>query len=95
MNHRYAYCSRDQEPDQDPDQDHDMPLTPDGTGTGSDFGARLAAGETPPSLDDSQTPHSFLSDSSLDGGHVGLMSREEEEEEEEEGEEVEEEVVED
>ncbi|XP_056462508.1 zinc finger E-box-binding homeobox 1-like, partial [Gadus chalcogrammus] len=80
MNHRYAYCSRDQEPDQDPDQDHDMPLTPDGTGTGSDFGARLAAGETPPSLDDSQTPHSFLSDSSLDGGHVGLMSREEEEE---------------
>ncbi|KAG7267905.1 hypothetical protein CRUP_015588 [Coryphaenoides rupestris] len=87
MNHRYAYCSRDQEPDQDHDQDHDqdpdMPLTP---GTGSDFGARLA-GETPPSLGDAQTPHSFLSDSSLDGGHVGPLSREAEEEEEEEEEE--------
>ncbi|CAL8340190.1 unnamed protein product [Merluccius merluccius] len=93
MNHRYAYCSRDQDPDpdqdqdQDQDQDPDMPLTP---GTGSDFGARTA-GETPPSLEDSQTPRSFLSDSSLDGGPGGLMSREEEEEEEEGDEEEEEE----
>ncbi|KAK7898960.1 hypothetical protein WMY93_019813 [Mugilogobius chulae] len=75
MNHRYAYCSKDQQdPDQDPDE---MPLTP---GTASSFNGRLGESEdTPMSLEETQTPHeSFLSDSSLDGA-----TKEEEEEEEE------------
>ncbi|XP_078139870.1 zinc finger E-box-binding homeobox 2 [Centroberyx gerrardi] len=80
MNHRYAYCSKDQDPDQDPEE---MPLTP---GTGADLGGRLA-GETPLSMEDTQTPHSFLSDSSLDGAPGGLKEEEEEEEEEEDKEE--------
>ncbi|XP_019124214.2 zinc finger E-box-binding homeobox 2 [Larimichthys crocea] len=74
MNHRYAYCSKDQ----DPDQDHEeMPLTP---GTGNNLGGRLAD-ETPLSMEDTQTPHSFLSDSSLDGA---VLKEEEEEEEDRE-----------
>lgn len=76
MNHRYAYCSRDQ----DPDQDHEeMPFTP---GAGNGFGRRLSD-ETPLSMDETQTPHSFLSDSSLDGGPEALKEEEEEEEEKE------------
>ncbi|KAM4613735.1 zinc finger E-box-binding homeobox 2 [Polymixia lowei] len=69
MNHRYGYCSRDQDPDQDPEE---MPLTP---GTGTDLGGRLA-GETPLSMEDTQTPHSFLSDSSLDGVPGALREEE-------------------
>ncbi|XP_051804770.1 zinc finger E-box-binding homeobox 2-like [Acanthochromis polyacanthus] len=72
MNHRYAYCSKDQ----DPDQDHEeMPLTPD---VGNNLVGRLAE-DTPLSMDDTQTPHSFLSDSSLDGGPDALKEEEEEE----------------
>ncbi|XP_026163464.1 zinc finger E-box-binding homeobox 2 [Mastacembelus armatus] len=75
MNHRYAYCSKDQ----DPDQDHEeMPFT---AGAGNSLGGRLAD-ETPLSMDDTQTPHSFLSDSSLDGAPEALKEEEEEEEEE-------------
>lgn len=77
MNHRYAYCSKDQDPDQDQD---DMPLTP---GAGNSLVGRLSE-DAPLSLDETQTPHSFLSDSSLDGAPDALK---EEEEEEEEGEE--------
>ncbi|XP_061642231.1 zinc finger E-box-binding homeobox 2-like isoform X2 [Phyllopteryx taeniolatus] len=47
MNHRYAYCSKDQDPDQEHD---DVPPEP----------AAL-------SVEDTQTPQSFLSDTSLDG----------------------------
>ncbi|XP_039652381.1 zinc finger E-box-binding homeobox 2-like [Perca fluviatilis] len=72
MNHRYAYCSKDQ----DPDQDHEeMPLTPV---AGGNFGGHLA-NETPLSMEDSQTAHSFLSDSSLDGATEALKEDEEEE----------------
>nr|XP_046239189.1 zinc finger E-box-binding homeobox 2-like [Scatophagus argus] len=72
MNHRYAYCSKDQ----DPDQDHEeMPLT---SGVGNNLGVRLAD-ETPLSIEDTQTPHSFLSDSSLDGTAEALKEEEEEE----------------
>lgn len=75
MNHRYAYCSKDQ----DPDQEHEeMPLTP---GTGNILGSRLAD-ETPLSIEDTQTPHSFLSDSSLDGATEALKEMEEEEDKE-------------
>lgn len=75
MNHRYAYCSKDQ----DPDQEHEeMPLTP---GTGNILGGRLAD-ETPLSIEDTQTPHSFLSDSSLDGATEALKEMEEEEDKE-------------
>lgn len=75
MNHRYAYCSKDQ----DPDQDHeDMPLTP---GAGINLGGRLAL-ETPLSMEDTQTPHSFLSDCSLDGPPEVLKEEEEEEDKE-------------
>ncbi|XP_054473240.1 zinc finger E-box-binding homeobox 2-like [Anoplopoma fimbria] len=75
MNHRYAYCSKDQ----DPDQDHEeMPFTP---GEGSNLGVRLVD-ETPLSMEDTQTAHSFLSDSSLDGAAEALKEEEEEEEEE-------------
>ncbi|XP_030586078.1 zinc finger E-box-binding homeobox 2 [Archocentrus centrarchus] len=77
MNHRYAYCSKDQDPDQDQDE---MPLTP---GTGNSLAGRLVE-DAPLSMDETQTPHSFLSDSSLDGAPDAL--KEEEEEEEEEGE---------
>ncbi|XP_068568478.1 zinc finger E-box-binding homeobox 2-like [Cebidichthys violaceus] len=74
MNHRYAYCSKDQ----DPDQDHEeMPFTP---GAGRNIGGRLAD-ETPLSMEDTQTAHSFLSDSSLDGAAEALKEEEEEEEE--------------
>lgn len=77
MNHRYAYCSKDQ----DPDQDHEeMPLTP---GLGNNLMVRLAE-DAPLSLDETQTPRSFLSDSSLDGGPYALKEDEDEEEEEEE-----------
>lgn len=71
MNHRYAYCSKDQ----DPDQDHEeMPFT---SGAGLNLGGRLAD-ETPLSVEDIQTPHSFLSDSSLDGAAEALKEEEEE-----------------
>ncbi|XP_029990016.1 zinc finger E-box-binding homeobox 2 isoform X2 [Sphaeramia orbicularis] len=73
MNHRYAYCSKDQDPDQDQEE---MPLTP-----GVNFSGRLAE-ETPLSMEDTQTPHSFLSDSSLDGVQEPMKEEEEEEEEE-------------
>ncbi|KAM7422912.1 hypothetical protein PAMA_010783 [Pampus argenteus] len=77
MNHRYAYCSKDQ----DPDQDHEeMPLTP---GAGINIGGRLVL-ETPLSMEDTQTPHSFLSDCSLDGPPEALKEEEEEEEEDKE-----------
>lgn len=72
MNHRYAYCSKDQ----DPDQDHEeLPLTP---GTGHNLLGRLTD-EIPSTMEDTQTPHSFLSDSSLDGAAEGLKEEEEEE----------------
>ncbi|XP_032370369.1 zinc finger E-box-binding homeobox 2 isoform X2 [Etheostoma spectabile] len=75
MNHRYAYCSKDQ----DPDQDHEeMPLTPV---AGSNFGGHLA-NETPLSMEDTQTAHSFLSDSSMDGATEVLKEDEEEEDKE-------------
>ncbi|XP_078105029.1 zinc finger E-box-binding homeobox 2 isoform X1 [Sander vitreus] len=75
MNHRYAYCSKDQ----DPDQDHEeMPLTPV---AGGNFRGHLA-NETPLSMEDSQTAHSFLSDSSLDGATEALKEDEEEEDKE-------------
>ncbi|KAK2915261.1 zinc finger E-box-binding homeobox 2-like isoform X1 [Channa argus] len=81
MNHRYAYCSKDQ----DPDQDHeDMPFTP---GVGNNLGHRLSD-ETPLSTEETQTSRSFLSDSSLDGAAEALKEEEEEEEEEEEGKEA-------
>ncbi|XP_023268615.1 zinc finger E-box-binding homeobox 2-like [Seriola lalandi dorsalis] len=73
MNHRYAYCSKDQ----DPDQDHEeMPFTP---GSGNILGGRLAD-EPPLSMEDTQTPHSFLSDSSLDGAPEALKEEEEDKE---------------
>ncbi|XP_040890415.1 zinc finger E-box-binding homeobox 2-like [Toxotes jaculatrix] len=73
MNHRYAYCSKDQ----DPDQDHEeMPFTP---GAGNILGGRLVD-ETPLSMEDTQTPRSFLSDSSLDGAPEVLKEEEEEKE---------------
>ncbi|XP_019952442.2 zinc finger E-box-binding homeobox 2-like isoform X1 [Paralichthys olivaceus] len=74
MNHRYAYCSKDQDPDQDPEE---MPFTP---GAGSILAGRLGD-DNPLSLEDTQTPHSFLSDSSLDGAPEGLKEEEEEEKE--------------
>lgn len=75
MNHRYAYCSKDQ----DPDQDHEeMPLTP---GADNNLRARLTD-ETPLSMEDTQTLHSFLSDSSLDGTAEALKEEEEEQEDE-------------
>ncbi|KAI3369903.1 hypothetical protein L3Q82_024714, partial [Scortum barcoo] len=71
MNHRYAYCSKDQ----DPDQDHEeIPFNP---GVGHNLGGRLTD-ETPLSVEDIQTPHSFLSDSSLDGAAEALKEEEEE-----------------
>lgn len=71
MNHRYAYCSKDQDPDQDQEE---VPLT---LGVGS----RLVGSpeNTPLSMDDTQTAHSFLSDSSLDGAPDALKEEEEEE----------------
>lgn len=69
MNHRYAYCSKDQDPDQD---NEEMPFTP-GAGRNMD--------ETPLSMEDTQTAHSFLSDSSLDGAAEALKEEEEDEEE--------------
>ncbi|XP_058488545.1 zinc finger E-box-binding homeobox 2-like [Solea solea] len=81
MNHRYAYCSKDQ----DPDQEHEeMPFTPRADGV---LAGRLAD-EAPLSVEDAQTPHLFLSDSSLDGATEGFKEEEEEEEEEEEGKEA-------
>ncbi|KAJ0023345.1 hypothetical protein NQD34_003244, partial [Periophthalmus magnuspinnatus] len=41
MNHRYAYCSKDQDPDHDPDE---MPLTP---GMAGGFSGRLGESEDP------------------------------------------------
>ncbi|XP_035488190.2 zinc finger E-box-binding homeobox 2-like [Scophthalmus maximus] len=74
MNHRYAYCSKDQ----DPDQDHEeMPFTP---GAGNIVLSGRLADETPLSAEDTQTPHSFLSDSSLDGAPEGLKGEEEDKE---------------
>ncbi len=78
MNHRYAYCSKDQDPDQD---NEEMPLTP---GAGNTPGGRLGD-QTPLSMEDTQTPHSFLSDSSLDGATEALKEEEEEEEDKEAG----------
>lgn len=78
MNHRYAYCSKDQ----DPDQDHEeMPFTP---GAGNSLGRRISD-DTPLSIDETQTPHSFLSDSSLDGAPEALKEEDEEVEEKEAG----------
>ncbi|KAM8868556.1 zinc finger E-box-binding homeobox protein zag-1 isoform 1-T1 [Synchiropus picturatus] len=71
MNHRYAYCSKDQDPDQ---YSEEIPLTPGG---GGNLGGHLSL-ETPMSLEDTQTPHSFLSDSSLDGAPENLKEEEEE-----------------
>ncbi|XP_061584389.1 zinc finger E-box-binding homeobox 2-like [Cololabis saira] len=82
MNHRYAYCSKDLDQDQDQEE---MPLTP---GAGNHLGGSLTE-DAPLSVDDTQTAHSFLSDSSLDGALDALKEEEEEEdEEEEEGDEV-------
>ncbi|XP_060899224.1 zinc finger E-box-binding homeobox 2-like isoform X1 [Labrus mixtus] len=77
MNHRYAYCSKDQDPDQDPEE---MPLTP---GAGNSLGGPLFD-ETPLSMEETQTPHSFLSDSSPDGAAEPLKEEEDEGEEEKE-----------
>ncbi|XP_068450594.1 zinc finger E-box-binding homeobox 2-like isoform X2 [Clinocottus analis] len=74
MNHRYAYCSKDQDPDQD---NEEMPFTPE---AGRSMEGRLSD-ETPLSMEDTQTAHSFLSDSSLDGAAEALKEEEEEEEE--------------
>lgn len=68
MNHRYAYCSKDQDLDQDQEE---MPLTPQ---VGCLTEDKLL------SMDDTQTAHSFLSDSSLDGALDALKECEEEEE---------------
>ncbi|XP_037831075.1 zinc finger E-box-binding homeobox 2 isoform X2 [Kryptolebias marmoratus] len=68
MNHRYAYCSKDQDLDQDQEE---MPLTP--------LVGSLAE-DKPLSVEDAQTAHSFLSDSSLDGALDALKEGEEEEE---------------
>ncbi|XP_033995396.1 zinc finger E-box-binding homeobox 2-like [Trematomus bernacchii] len=76
MNHRYAYCSKDQDQDQDPEE---MPLTP---GAGSSLGGRLSD-ETRLSIEYTQTAHSFLSDSSLDGAAEAFKEEEEDVEEEE------------
>nr|XP_040058566.1 zinc finger E-box-binding homeobox 2-like isoform X1 [Gasterosteus aculeatus aculeatus] len=76
MNHRYAYCSKDQ----DPDQDHEEMSFP--PGAGRNLEGRLVD-EAPLSVEDTQTAHSFLSDSSLDGAAEALKEEEEEEEEEE------------
>ncbi|XP_029006814.1 zinc finger E-box-binding homeobox 2-like [Betta splendens] len=70
MNHRYAYCSKDQDPDQDHD---DMPFAPR---PGSSLGRRISD-ETRLSTDETQTPHSFLSDSSLDGAADALKEEDE------------------
>lgn len=66
MNHRYAYCSKDQDLDQEQEE---MPLTP--------LVGRLAEDKLL-SMDDTQTAHSFLSDSSLDGALDALKECEEE-----------------
>ncbi|KAK1902351.1 Zinc finger E-box-binding homeobox 2, partial [Dissostichus eleginoides] len=76
MNHRYAYCSKDQDQDQDPEE---MPLTP---GAGSSLEGRLSD-ETRLSIEYTQTAHSFLSDSSLDGAAEAFKEEEEDVEEEE------------
>ncbi|KAM9408177.1 zinc finger E-box-binding homeobox 2 [Pholidichthys leucotaenia] len=60
MNHRYAYCSKDQDPDQDQEE---ISLIP---GVDSNLMGPLTE-DTPLSMDENQTAHSFLSDSSLDG----------------------------
>ncbi|XP_041672568.1 zinc finger E-box-binding homeobox 2-like isoform X3 [Cheilinus undulatus] len=73
MNHRYAYCSKDQDPDQDQEE---MPLTP---GAGNGLGGRLSD-EPLLSMEDTQTPHSFLSDSSLDGVVEEIKEEEEDKE---------------
>ncbi|KAF3856554.1 hypothetical protein F7725_017277 [Dissostichus mawsoni] len=70
MNHRYAYCSKDQDQDQDPEE---MPLTP---GAGSSLEVRLSD-ETRLSIEYTQTAHSFLSDSSLDGAAEAFKEEEE------------------
>ncbi|KAL0978898.1 hypothetical protein UPYG_G00177340 [Umbra pygmaea] len=69
MNHRYAYCSRDQ----DHEAGEELPLTPGGS---TDLGHR--SGGTPLSMEEN---HIFLSDSSLDGGIGGRLDEEEEEDE--------------
>ncbi|XP_072237930.1 zinc finger E-box-binding homeobox 2-like [Leuresthes tenuis] len=71
MNHRYAYCSKDQDPDQDQEE---MPLT-----LRSESNLVGSPENTPQSMDDTQTAHSFLSDSSLDGVPDTLKEGEEEE----------------
>ncbi|KAM4582571.1 zinc finger E-box-binding homeobox 2 [Fundulus diaphanus] len=73
MNHRYAYCSKDQDLDQDQEE---MPLTP---GAGSSLVGSLGEDKSL-SVDDPHTAHSFLSDSSLDGVPDALKEGEEEEE---------------
>ncbi|KAJ7998858.1 hypothetical protein DPEC_G00209330 [Dallia pectoralis] len=73
MNHRYAYCSRDQNHDQEGGEE--LPLTPGGS---TDLGH--TSGGTPLSMED--TP-SNLSDSSLDGGIGGRLDEEDVEEDDE------------
>lgn len=75
MNHRYAYCSKDQDPDQDQEE---LSLT---SGAGNNPGIPLAD-TIPPSSEDTQTPHSFLSDSSLDGAAEVVKEEGEEEDKE-------------
>lgn len=58
-----------------------MPLTP---GAGNSLGSHLAL-EPPLSLEDDQTPHSFLSDSSLDGAPEALREEGDDEEDKEAG----------
>ncbi|MEQ2272983.1 hypothetical protein XENORESO_019099, partial [Xenotaenia resolanae] len=72
MNHRYAYCSKDQDLDQDQEE---MPLTP---GAGSSLVGSLGEDKSM-SVEDPHTAHSFLSDSSLDGASDALKEGEEEE----------------
>ncbi|XP_010899255.2 zinc finger E-box-binding homeobox 2-like isoform X1 [Esox lucius] len=69
MNHRYAYCSRDQ----DQEGGDELPLTPGGS---TDPGHM--SGGTTLSMEDTPV---FLSDSSLDGGIEGRLDVEDEEEE--------------
>ncbi|XP_072769005.1 uncharacterized protein [Nerophis lumbriciformis] len=69
MNHRYAYCSRDQ---QDPDQDHRDQRDPD-----QDHRDQRDQDHDDPNGEDTRTPRSFLSDASLDA--ASEAHREEEE----------------
>lgn len=72
MNHRYAYCSKDLDPEQDQEE---MPFS---TGAGG-LPRNPLIDAIPHASEDTYTPHSFLSDSSLDGATEALKEEEEDE----------------